>query len=123
MPRAEIIWKRVSHERETIQVKARHFGTQWKFFVRGARYEQLCVPMPTESALAARRTTDPSSVHPLAESDTSGLIDSGIGASVSRTMPVLSTVDDDVGQPDRPAPARRPEASRGICRRCRRSRP
>ena len=23
-----------------MQVKARHFGNQWKFFVRGARYDQ-----------------------------------------------------------------------------------
>lgn len=40
MPRAEIVWKRDSSEGETIQVKARHFGNQWKFFVRGARYDQ-----------------------------------------------------------------------------------
>jgi hypothetical protein len=40
MPRAEIIWRRRSPEGETIQVKARHFGDQWKFFVRAARYEQ-----------------------------------------------------------------------------------
>jgi hypothetical protein len=40
MPRAEIIWKRRAPERDTIQVKARHFGDQWKFFVRDARYEQ-----------------------------------------------------------------------------------
>ena len=40
MPRAEIMWKRHSPEGETIQVKARHFGNQWKFFVRAARFEQ-----------------------------------------------------------------------------------
>ena len=40
MPRAEISWKRASPEGETLQVKARHFGHQWKFFVRGARYDQ-----------------------------------------------------------------------------------
>lgn len=40
MPRAEIIWKRRSPEGETVQVKARHFGDQWKFLVRGARFDQ-----------------------------------------------------------------------------------
>lgn len=40
MPRAEIIWKRRSPEGETVHVKARHFGNQWQFSVRGARYEQ-----------------------------------------------------------------------------------
>jgi len=40
MPRAEITWKRRSPEGENVQVKARHFGEQWTFFVRGARHEQ-----------------------------------------------------------------------------------
>jgi len=40
MPRAEIIWKRRSPEGETVQVKARHFGDQWHFSVRPARYDQ-----------------------------------------------------------------------------------
>jgi hypothetical protein len=40
MPRAEISWKRRTPEGETIRVYAQHFGNQWQFFVRGARYEQ-----------------------------------------------------------------------------------
>ncbi len=40
MPRAEIIWKRRSPEGEAVQVRAQHFGDEWQFFVRGARYEQ-----------------------------------------------------------------------------------
>jgi hypothetical protein len=40
MAKAEISWRRRSPEGETIQVYARHVGDQWKFFARGARYEQ-----------------------------------------------------------------------------------
>jgi hypothetical protein len=40
MPRAEIIWKRRSPAGETVQVKARHVGDQWTFFVREARFDQ-----------------------------------------------------------------------------------
>jgi len=40
MPRAEVNWKRRSPDGETVQVKAQHIGDQWRFFVRGARYEQ-----------------------------------------------------------------------------------
>ena len=40
MPRAEIIWKRRSPEGETVQVRAKHFGHQWEFSIRAARYER-----------------------------------------------------------------------------------
>jgi hypothetical protein len=40
MPRAEISWKRRTPEGETLRVYAQHFGDQWQFFVRDARYEQ-----------------------------------------------------------------------------------
>ena len=40
MPRAEISWKRRTPEGETLRIYAQHFGDQWQFFVRGARYEQ-----------------------------------------------------------------------------------
>ena len=40
MPRAEISWKRRTPDGETIRVYAQHFGDQWRFFVREARYEQ-----------------------------------------------------------------------------------
>jgi hypothetical protein len=40
MPRAEISWRRPTADGETIRVYAQHFGDQWNFFVRGARYEQ-----------------------------------------------------------------------------------
>lgn len=40
MPRAEINWKRRTPAGEAVQVKARHFGDQWQFFTREARYEQ-----------------------------------------------------------------------------------
>ena len=40
MPRAEISWKRRTPDGETVRVYAQHFGDQWRFFVREARYEQ-----------------------------------------------------------------------------------
>ena len=40
MPRAEISWKRQTADGKTIRVYAQHFGDQWSFFVRAARYDQ-----------------------------------------------------------------------------------
>ena len=40
MPRAEIIWKRRSPEGERVQIKARHFGGEWRFMSRDARFDQ-----------------------------------------------------------------------------------
>jgi len=40
MPRAEISWKRRTPDGETIRIYAQHFGERWRFFARGARYEQ-----------------------------------------------------------------------------------
>ncbi|EEF60369.1 hypothetical protein [Pedosphaera parvula] len=38
--KAEISWKRTTEGGEKIQVYARHVGGKWKFFMRGARYDQ-----------------------------------------------------------------------------------
>ncbi len=40
MPRQEISWKRRAPDGETVRIYARHVGDRWKFFARGARYEQ-----------------------------------------------------------------------------------
>jgi hypothetical protein len=40
MPRQEISWKRRTPDGQTVRIYARHVGDQWKFFARGARYEQ-----------------------------------------------------------------------------------
>ena len=40
MPRAEISWKRRTPDGDTVRIYAQHFGDQWSFFVRDARYEK-----------------------------------------------------------------------------------
>ena len=40
MAKAEVSWKRVTHEGERIQVYARHVGGDWRFFARQRRYDQ-----------------------------------------------------------------------------------
>lgn len=39
MAKAEISWKRTTEEGEKVQVYAQHIGDQWKFFMRGRRYD------------------------------------------------------------------------------------
>lgn len=39
MAKAEISWKRTTDEGEKVQVYAQHIGDQWKFFMRGKRYD------------------------------------------------------------------------------------
>jgi len=47
MPKAEISWKRVTEDGEKLQVYAQHIGREWRFFVRGRRFEQWqAVPEP-----------------------------------------------------------------------------
>ncbi len=40
MAKAEISWKRRTDDGERVAVYAQHVGDQWKFFKRGARYDQ-----------------------------------------------------------------------------------
>ena len=40
MPKAEISWKRVTDEGETLQVYAQHVGGAWLFFAREKRYDR-----------------------------------------------------------------------------------
>jgi hypothetical protein len=40
MAKAEISWKRTTEDGEKVQVYAQHIGDQWKFFMRGKRYDQ-----------------------------------------------------------------------------------
>ena len=40
MPKAEISWKRVTDEGQTLQVYAQHVGRDWLFFAREKRYDQ-----------------------------------------------------------------------------------
>ncbi len=40
MAKAEISWRRTTDEGEKVQVYAQHIGNQWKFFMRGKRYDQ-----------------------------------------------------------------------------------
>jgi hypothetical protein len=40
MPKAEISWKRVTEEGQTLQVYAQHVGRDWLFFAREKRYDQ-----------------------------------------------------------------------------------
>ena len=39
MAKAEISWRRTTEEGEKVQVYAQHIGDQWKFFMRGKRYD------------------------------------------------------------------------------------
>ena len=39
MAKAEISWRRTTDEGEKVQVYAQHVGDQWKFFMRGKRYD------------------------------------------------------------------------------------
>jgi hypothetical protein len=38
--KAEISWKRVNEDGGKVAVYAQHVGNQWKFFMRGARYDE-----------------------------------------------------------------------------------
>lgn len=40
MAKAEISWKRTNEAGEKVQVYAQHVGDQWKFFIRGKRYDR-----------------------------------------------------------------------------------
>lgn len=40
MPKAEISWKRVTEDGERLQVYAQEVGREWRFFVRGKRFDQ-----------------------------------------------------------------------------------
>ena len=40
MAKAEISWRRTTDDGEKVQVYAQHIGNQWKFFMRGKRYDQ-----------------------------------------------------------------------------------
>ncbi|MEO5802031.1 MAG: hypothetical protein ABIR24_00755 [Verrucomicrobiota bacterium] len=40
MAKAEISWRRTTEDGEKVQVYAQHIGDQWKFFMRGKRYDQ-----------------------------------------------------------------------------------
>lgn len=40
MAKAEISWRRMTQDGVRLQVYARHVGRDWRFFVRGQRYEQ-----------------------------------------------------------------------------------
>lgn len=40
MPKAEISWKRVNAQGETVQVYAQHVGRDWLFFAREKRYDR-----------------------------------------------------------------------------------
>jgi hypothetical protein len=40
MAKAEISWKRTTEAGEKVQVYAQHIGDQWKFFIRGKRYDK-----------------------------------------------------------------------------------
>ncbi len=39
MAKAEISWRRTTDDGEKVQVYAQHVGDQWKFFMRGKRYD------------------------------------------------------------------------------------
>ncbi len=39
MAKAEISWRRTTEAGEKVQVYAQHVGDQWKFFMRGKRYD------------------------------------------------------------------------------------
>ena len=39
MAKAEISWKRTTEDGEKVQVYAQHIGNQWKFVMRGRRYD------------------------------------------------------------------------------------
>jgi hypothetical protein len=38
--KAEISWRRTTEEGEKVQVYAQRVGGEWKFFIRGKRYDQ-----------------------------------------------------------------------------------
>jgi hypothetical protein len=38
--KAEISWKRITEDGERVAVYAKRVGDQWKFFMRGRRYDQ-----------------------------------------------------------------------------------
>ena len=40
MAKAEISWRRTTDDGGKIQVYAQHVGDQWKFFIRGRRYDK-----------------------------------------------------------------------------------
>jgi hypothetical protein len=40
MPKAEISWKRVTDEGVKVQVYAQRVSRDWRFFIRGKRYDQ-----------------------------------------------------------------------------------
>ena len=40
MAKAEISWRRTTEDGEKVQVYAQHIGDQWKFFIRGKRYDK-----------------------------------------------------------------------------------
>ena len=47
MPKAEISWKRVTEEGESLQCYAQHIGREWIFFRRHQRFDKwLEVPQP-----------------------------------------------------------------------------
>ncbi len=54
MAKAEISWKRTTPEGLRLQVYARHIGREWRFFVRGRRYDlwQALPEPPLEDWLA-----------------------------------------------------------------------
>lgn len=45
MAKAEISWKRVTEDEQSIQVYAQHVGNEWRFFRRGKRYD-VWQPIP-----------------------------------------------------------------------------
>jgi hypothetical protein len=40
MAKAEISWKRVTEDGEVIQAYAQHVSREWRFFLRGKRFDQ-----------------------------------------------------------------------------------